>query len=122
MKYIIALLAFATSAYAHEMTPTYFEIKSSYMEGMSKTKFRLFNRRSDVQYYEFSAFDKEWNPLPFATTDKLVNIEYLDIKDITIYFRDTDVKKVYYVCTTSRLLKEDVTSTAIASKICSRIK
>ena len=35
MRVIIALLAFASGAYAHEMTPTYFDIKPSFVDGVS---------------------------------------------------------------------------------------
>lgn len=122
MKYIIALLAFvATGAFAHEMTPTYFKIDSSYMDKVSMTKMKLFNRRQDVQWYEFSVFDKEWNPIPFVSTDKLLNLEYLETETVEIYIWDGDVGKVHYICSTSRLLKQDVESTAIASKICSKV-
>lgn len=122
MKYIIALLAFANCAYAHEMTPTYFSITSSFVEGVSNVRMKLFNRRVDVNYYEFSVYDKKWNLIPYASSERLVKIDYLDKKEISIYIRDEDARKVEYICSISRLLKEDVTSTPISSRICSKAK
>jgi len=122
MKYIIALLVFTNCAYAHEMTPTYFSISPSFVDGVSNVDMKLFNRRIDVDYYEFSVYDKKWNLIPYAATERLVKIDYLEKKKITIYIRNEDVGRVVYICSISKLLKEDVTSTPISSRICSKVK
>lgn len=124
MKYtILAILAIlANTASAHEFTPTYPELKPSYVRGVLVTTMRLFNRREDVQFYELSVHDAEWNPIPFATTDKIIKVDYLSTAVIDIYIRQSDEIKVEYICSTSKLRKEDVESTGISSRICSRVK
>ena len=104
------------------MTPTYFEPKMSYLDGIMTTKMKLFNRRVDVQYYELSVFDSEWNPIPFASANKIIQIEYLGRKTIEIYFKKEDTNRLTYICTTSKIVKGDLESSIISSKICSKIK
>ena len=51
--YLIVLLClFGFQSNAHEMTPTYPVLDSSYIEGVVVAKMKLFNRREDVEYYE----------------------------------------------------------------------
>jgi len=121
MRFIIALLAFANSAYAHEMTPTYFDIKPSFVDGISVIEMSFWNRRQDVTYYEIDVFDSEWNSISFAASNKLLYVEYLNKKNFDIYVKDNDKDDVYYVCTVSKILKSSETSTGIASRICSRV-
>jgi len=116
-------LFLATSVSAHEMTPTYFEFKSyPYADTISTTQIKLFNRREDVNYYEISVFDSEWNPIPFAATNKIVKIEYLNKKTIDIFVRNQDLPGLTYICTLSKLEKDVITSGAISSRICSKMK
>jgi len=117
-----ALISISGNAAAHELTPTYPEISSSYIDGISVTTMKMWNRRSDASYYEISVFDEEWNPVGFATSNRIMQLGYLEHRNFKIYFRDEDKDKVSYICTTSKQLKEDVLSTGIKSKICSRIK
>lgn len=121
LKYILAV-ALCTSATAHELTPTYPELKPSYVDNVLVTKMKLWNRRNDVEYYELSVLDENMNPLPFASTDKIVQVGYLEHKSIDVYIRESDKDKAEFICTTSKQLKEDVKSTGIKSMICSRIK
>lgn len=67
-------------------------------------------------------YDNDWNPISFASQDKIIRIRYLEKKKIDIYVRNEDAKRVVFVCTTSKLLKADVISTGITSKICSKVK
>jgi hypothetical protein len=120
--YAAALTLFACSAAAHELTPTYPEIRPSYINGVSVTTMQMWNRRSDALYYEVNVFDSEWNPIPFATPNRILYMGYLSHISFDIYIRDNDINKISYICTTSKQLKEDVISTGIKSKICSRIK
>jgi hypothetical protein len=83
---------------------------------------KMWNRRNDVQYYEIGVFDKEWSPVPFATSARLLKLGYLEHKSFEIYIRDKDATQVEYICTTSKQLKSDVLSSGIKSKICSRMK
>ena len=124
MKYgfAAALMLFANSAAAHELTPTYPEIRPSYVNGVSVTTMKMWNRRSDAKYYEINVFDEKWNPVSFATSNRVIQLNYLEHKSFEIYFRDEDKDRVSYICTTSKQLKRDVLSTGVKSKICSRIK
>lgn len=119
---LITMLALATSVNAHELTPTYPEIKSSYLDGVSVVNVSLFNRREDVSYYAIEVFTADFKPVPFASSEKIVKVEYLERKPLEVYIRDTDVGKATYICTYSKLLKDEITSSFIASRICSKIK
>jgi len=117
-----ALISISGSAAAHELTPTYPEIRPSYIDGVSVTRMKMWNRRSDALYYEISVFDKDWTEVGFATSNRIMKMEYLEHRTFEIYFRDEDRDKVSYICTTSKQLKQDVQSTGIKSRICSRVK
>lgn len=117
-----ALILFANSAAAHELTPTYPEIEPAYVEGVSVIKMKMWNRRSDASYYEVNVYDDEWKSVPFATPEKIIKLSYLEHKSFELYIRDADCDKVRYICTTSKQLKQDVQSTGIKSRICSRVK
>ena len=122
MKYILTAVAFfCTSATAHEMTPTYLDMKPSYVDGVYVTTIDLWNRRNDVEYYDISVLDKDWNKLSFATRDRIVKLTYLNRKKIDIYIKEEDVRFVEFICTSSKQLKSDVKSTGVKSMICSRI-
>ena len=107
---------------AHQFTPTYPRFEPSFVEDVMSTKMELFNKRSEVEYYELSVYDANWNPVVFASEDKLIFIKYLETKKINVYIKNEDLRKVTYICTESRLRKEDVKDTVISSKICSKIK
>lgn len=113
---------FVSNAFAHEMIPTYPELRPSYLDGLYSTEVLVFNRREDVRYYEISVFDKDWNSLPFATNQKIIKIDYLRKKNVELYFRKQEKNKIKYICTTSKILKGEVQYTAITSRICSKIK
>ena len=124
MKYyvIAAAMLFANVAAAHEMTPAYPEFKPSYVSGILQTTMKLWNRRVDASYYEIGVYDEEWNRISFAAVNVIIQVNYLEIKSFDIYIRQTDLDKVEFICTTSKLLKQDVDSTGVTSRICSRVK
>lgn len=113
---------FGGSAMAHQFTPTYPQFEESFIDGILYTKMEIFNKRRDVEYYSLNVFDKDWNPVTFASEDKIMNVRYLETKKINIYIRSEDLKKVTYICTESLLRKEDTKDTVISSKICSKVK
>ena len=117
-----ALILFFNSAAAHELTPTYPEIEPAYVEGVSVIKMKMWNRRSDASYYEVNVYDDEWKSVPFAEPEKVMKLGYLEHKSFELYVRDADCDRVTYICTTSKQLKQDVQSTGIKSRICSRVK
>lgn len=123
MKHIILAVAlFASSATAHEMTPTYLKFKPSYIEGVAVTTIEMWNRRNDVEYYEISVVDEMWNGIPFATKSRIIKLSHLSRSKIDIYVKKEDVKNIEFVCTSSKQLKSDVKSTGVKSMICSKIE
>lgn len=120
-RYLILLLI-SGSAYSHEFTPTYPELKYSHVQGVLKVDMELFNRREDVSYYELEVLDKSSVPLPFATQSKIVSVSFLERKKIEIYIREIDAGRAVYVCSKSKLNKGMEKASAVASKICSKIK
>jgi hypothetical protein len=82
----------------------------------------IFNKRREVEYYELGVFSQNWEPVTFASEDRIIRVRYLETKKINIYVKNEDLSKVTYICTESRLRKEDVKDTVISSKICSKVK
>jgi hypothetical protein len=116
-------LVLASSASAHELTPTYVEPEMSYMDGISKAVLTMFNRREDVRYYEIELFDSEFNNIEFAAASKILEIEYTQRKTFEVYFKSENTGGVpTFICTTSKLEKENQTATMIESRVCSKIK
>ena len=123
MPYIMMLMVlFGGHASAHQFTPTYPKLESSYVSGVLKTTMDLFNSRKDVSYYELGVFDGEWNRVPFATESRIVKIDYLRRKKIDIFIREADRAKAVYICSKSKLLVRGSAVTSISSRICSKIK
>lgn len=128
-KVIIALcFVFCTTAYAHEMTPAYPQLKPSYIEGVSSTKMKLFNRRKDVSYYLIEVFTSDFKPIPFASTSlstvssKVVRVGHNKSKMFDVYIRSSDLDRAVYICTQSKLLKQTDQISLITSRVCSKIK
>lgn len=119
---LIALAITGVPAAAHQFTPTYPKFSNSFVEGVSVTRMELFNKRQDTEYYELDVYTADWKPISFAADAKLINIRYLETKHINVYVKTQDLKSVVYICTESRLRKNDVKDTVISSKICSKVK
>jgi len=125
MKRLLVTLFFilvASNSLAHDMTPTYPELKPSYMEGLLVADFELLNKRNDVRYYEVAVFDKDWNPIPFVTAYKVIPVPYLSTVSVDLFIRDKDKLIVTYICSKSKLRKSYETQTIISSRICSKVK
>lgn len=120
--FIMMLMLSGGFVYAHQFTPTYPKFEISFVEGVYQTKMELFNKRKEIEYYELGVFDADWNSLPFASENKIIRINYLETKKINVYVRKEELKKVVYICTESKIRKQDVQATSISSKICSKIK
>lgn len=125
MKYLLFFLVLVLGGkqvWAHEFTPAYPTLEQSYMDGILTTQMLIFNRRQDVNYYELSVFDGEWNPISFAATDKIVEVKYLQRKFVDIYIREKDRNKAVYICSKSKLSPDGDKVTMVSSRICSKIK
>jgi hypothetical protein len=120
--FTITLLLFFTKAFAHDMVPTYPELRPSYLEGVLVTDLELFNKRNDVDYYEITVFDEYWNTVPFVTSYKILKLSYLERVKFSVYIRSKDKNRATYICTKSRIRGESGPSTVISSMICSKIK
>ena len=109
-------------ASAHEMTPTYPQLRPSHLDNVYVTTMEMFNKRADVEYYEIGVFDKDFKPIPFVSKYTIVKIRYLGHVSFEIYIRKEDVSDATYVCSVSKLRKQDTTRTAVSSKICSKFR
>ena len=119
---IMVMLILCGSVRAHQWMPTYPELRTSYVQGILTTRMELFNSRNDVKYYEILVYDKDFNPMKFATQEQIVEVGYLKRKNIDIYIREQDRDKVTYICSKSKLLKGTGSATRVSSRICSKIK
>jgi len=118
----MTLLLVVGTAHAHEMTPTYPELKPSFVSGVYQTTMEMFNKRQDVEWYEIGVFDKDFNAIPFVSSFKILNLKYLGHVRFDLYIRVEDKDRATYVCSKSKLRKEDSTKTAVSSRICSKFK
>jgi hypothetical protein len=122
-RYVIVLMiVLSCSANAHQFLPTYPKFQNSFVEGVVYTKMELFNKRKEIGFYELGVFDGDWNSITFATESKIIRVNYLETKYINVYIKKEDLKRAVYICTESKIKKEDIQATSIASKICSKIK
>jgi len=117
----VAVFIFAATAQAHEWTPTYPKFEPSFLDGIVVTTMSLFNKREEIEYYEITVFDEEWQPVPFASTSKLVHVSYLETKSIDIYIREVDCDRIEYICTESKIFIDDTSQTGVTSRICSKV-
>jgi len=124
MKFLLLLFGFmwGSQALGHQFMPAYPKLEPSYVDGILITKMELFNSRNDVEYYELSVYDSDWNSVPFATEERIVNIEYLKRKTIEIYIREQDRSKAVYICSKSKIRPSNIQATVVSSRICSKIK
>lgn len=124
MRYYIMILLVFMCGYvnAHQWTPTYPTLRNSYASGVLVTTMELLNQRKDVTYYEISVLDADFIPVPFATAEKIVNMQYLSRKRIDVFIRDKDRSRAVYICSKSKLLAKGSAITSISSRICSKIK
>ena len=121
-RQIIIALCLCSSLHAHEMTPAYPKLESSYVEGVSVANLKIFNRRSDVSWYKIGVFTEKWKPVPFASTSDVIEVGYNKRKGFDVYIRSRDIAKAVYICTESKVFKSKEQVTLVASRICSKIK
>ena len=119
---VILWLLLCGSVAAHDMTPTYPKWKMSFIPSAQMTTMQVFNKRADVQWYQIGVFDKEWQPIPFVTRYKILNIKYLQRVKFDVYVNSENVKFAEYICSTSKLRGNDDFKPIVESKICSRFK
>lgn len=105
------------------MVPTYPKWELSYLgDNLVKTTMTMFNKREEIEYYEIGLFDDNWEPIPFVSQYTVLKIPYLSTVTFDVYIRKTDKYRAEYICSRSKIKKEDLTRTAVSSRICSRFK
>lgn len=110
---------------AHELTPTYPEIKESHVEGVYVVTLETLNRRQDVEYFELAAYDKDMEPMEFAARERVFKLPYTSRKTLKVYVREADVKRLVYICTRSKMQRSRDTNkniSIVSSKVCSKLK
>jgi hypothetical protein len=116
----LLLLFVSGYASAHELTPTYPELRPSYMNDILEAKLKMWNARGDVEYYKIEVTDENWNDVPFITREKTFKLEHFGRRDIEIFLpSDTTAT---YICTRSLLEKGNAQKSIISSKVCSKIR
>ena len=120
MKFLILLLLVSGSAMAHELTPTYPELKQSYMRDVLQVNLKMWNARVDVTHYKIEVTDKDWKDVPFITNEKTFRLEHFGRRNIEI-FLPSDTTAMY-ICTRSLLEKGNAQKSIVSSKVCSKIK
>jgi hypothetical protein len=112
-----------SKAEAHEMVPTYPKWEPSYLgDNLVKTTMTMFNKREEIEYYEIGVFDDNWETIPFVSQYQVLKIPYLSTVTFDVYIRKDDKYRARYVCSRSKIRKEDLTRTAVSSRICSKFK
>ena len=121
---VILFLFFINTVEAHEFTPAYPKLRESFIAGVWTTELKLFNKRKEVEYYEFGVFDKNWNSVRFATPQRVEKIPYLTTEIIEFYIKDEDLADAVYICSTSKIVKVKKLGMTphVSSRICSKIK
>lgn len=125
MRHIISalmLMLACGSAMAHELTPTYPEFKPSYVRDISVTTMGMFNAREEIEFYRVDVYTENWDPIPFATGQRVIRIQHRERYTFNVYVRDSDLDKVEYICTTSMIEEGSIENQGISSRVCSRIK
>jgi len=117
---LLSLLSFP--AVAHEMVPTYPKWRTSYIDDLLVTQMEMFNKRSDVEYYEVAVFDQEWFPIPFVTSYRVFKLKYLSRVKFDVYIRKKDKDRAVYVCSRSKVVEDYLANAGISSMICSKFK
>jgi len=115
-------LCISTGVNSHEMTPAYPKLINSYIDNVYVARLKLFNRRSDVEYYKIEVFTQDWKPIPFASSSRVMKISHNKNRSFEVYIRSSDKDKVVYICTQSKLFKSKEQLTLVASRICSKIR
>jgi hypothetical protein len=117
----LALSLASTQVDAHEMTPAYPELIPASVQGVMRADLFLFNARDDVEYYAISVWDADWNPIPFASAQRVMHIKPQSKQDFAVYIRKSDTDRAVYICTTSMLKAGQTDNAIVSSRICSRL-
>lgn len=118
----LILLLLALPVQAHQFTPTYPKLEQSFVPGVKYAKLKLYNKRKEIEFYEISVFDGGWNKIPFAISERILRVPYLQTEEIEVYIKEKDSKGPLYICSKSKIRKGQGSVTAVSSRICSKVK
>lgn len=82
----------------------------------------LFNKRQDVTYFEIEVTDENFKSIPFASNNKIYNVNYLQRVKVTIYIREESLADAVYICSRSKFLKKDLPQNLVSTRVCSKIR
>lgn len=119
---LILLILISANSLAHEQTPTYASWNHSHIAGVVKTEIEIFNKRSDVAYFEIGVFDQDWNMQNFVTSWNILEVKQYERKAAVIYMTEAKSLEAEYICSISKIRSSNQTQTALASQICTRLK
>ena len=126
VKYFALLsLLLCGSATAHQWTPTYPELRQSYISGIHTTDMKLYNSRGDVDYYQVQVFDGYFNPIKFAISGgrtDVLNVPHRKTVSVEVYIPSAHASRVVYICSRSMILKKEESASLLSSRICSKVK
>lgn len=122
MRLLLLLSLLSGYASAHQWTPTYPMLNTSYIPRVLVTQMELFNSRKDISFYEIGVFTKDWEEVPFATPNRIVNIEHLKREKIDIFIREVDIDRAVYICSQSKIPAGSKQAAPISSRICSKLQ
>jgi len=119
---LLSLLVLSGYASAHEWTPTYPKLRMSHLQNVWVTEMKLFNGRSDIEYFDVRVFDKDMNKVPSAVIGNPVNVKYQSIEYIDVFIKDKDKNRAVYICSQSKALATSDSKPLLYTRICSKIK
>lgn len=119
---VALLLLLCGSVAAHDMRPTYPSWGISHIADVKHTRMELFNKRSDVEWYEIGVFDINWKPLLFVTRYKVMQIDYLSNVKFDVYISEANSIAAEYICSVSKIKANENNTPLVSSRICSRFK
>lgn len=119
---LLSLLVLSGYASAHEWTPTYPKLRMSHIQNVWVTEMKLFNGRSDIEYFDVRVFDKDMNKVPSAVIGNPVNVKYQSIEYIDVFIKNKDKNRAVYICSQSKALATSDSKPLLYTRICSKIK
>lgn len=122
MRRVVILLLLSSWVSAHELTPTYPSWSETLNPEVLSTKVTLFNRRQDVQFFAVGIYDNDWQKVPFAASDRLLRVPYLEARELRVYIQKEQIGRAVYICTRSKILKGIQKLSAVSSTICSKTR
>ena len=121
LSLILAAIWFTNPVVAHQMVPSHVKAEW-YGETVSRVSLTITNMREDAKFYQVGVFDESFKPVIFATSEKIMELDYLERRRIDVYLRKGSMPKPRYVCTESKLIGSSSARTMVASRVCSKIQ